>query len=106
MAKVSQKTKDESGNNTRIFSLFLSTLLTRPVSRNGKFHVKSDLQILFPKPCQCCRQQFFFKDILYFLLQFLRDSADHREQHCNSHLYGDTWLQKSDAWNHTPPRPK
>lgn len=34
MTKVCQKIKDKSGNNAHIFSLFLSTLLTRPVSLN------------------------------------------------------------------------
>lgn len=92
ITKVSQKTKDKSGNNTHIFNLFLSTSLTRPVSLNGEFCVKSEPQLHFSKHCQCHGQQIIFKDISYLLYQSLRYPAEHQdawEQHCNSHLDGD-----------------
>lgn len=77
MPKVSQKTKDKSGNNAYIFSLFFRTLLTIPVSLNGKIHVKCEPQIHFLKPFHFLRQQIFFKEILYLLFQSLRHSAEH-----------------------------
>lgn len=97
MTKVTQKTKDKAGNDAHIFSLFLSKLLTRPVSLNGKFHVKSEPQLHFSKPCQCCRQHIFFKGILYLSFQSLRHFAEHWgawEQHYNFLFDGGMWLQK------------
>lgn len=54
-----QENKDRSGNDSCIFCIFVSTLLTRPVSLDDKLHVRAEPWLHLPKPSQCHMQQEF-----------------------------------------------